>query len=249
MNDQSTHQAAEPPSQGTDQTDPPLLAATNLHKHYKLGPQDLHVLRGVDVVLNAGEWVAILGRSGSGKSTLLHLLGGLDRPDEGQVFFNGDNLFKLRGRRLDRYRNRHVGFVFQAYHLMPELTALENVLLGGMIGASLLTWPAKRNAMRRKATALLERVGLKDRMAHRPAKLSGGERQRVAIARALINEPDVLLTDEPTGNLDAETGSSILELFQQLHDQGQTIVTVTHDQRVAEMATRVLTLTQGVVEA
>lgn len=225
-----------------------MLDARGLHKQYRLGGEKLHVLRGVDMLVCRGEWLAILGRSGSGKSTLLHLLGGLDRPDEGEVFFNQDNLFELSSGRIDRYRNRHVGFVFQAYHLMPELNALENVLLGAMIGANLFTWPARRRKVRQRAVELLERVGLADRMKHRPSKLSGGERQRVAIARAMINEPDLLLTDEPTGNLDAVTGQSILDLFKGLHDQGQTIITVTHDARVAAMATRELTLTRGVIE-
>lgn len=225
----------------------PILQATRLHKHYKLGPQDLHVLRGVDLTLDTGEWIAILGRSGSGKSTLLHLLGGLDRPDEGTVTFQNEDLFKRRGAALDRYRNQHVGFVFQSYHLMPELSALENVLIGAMIGSSLLTWPSHRTKAREKAMQLLERVGLKDRLKHRPSRLSGGERQRVAIARSLINEPKMLLTDEPTGNLDAVTGGSILELFEQLHDEGQSIITVTHDQRVADLATRVMTLARGQV--
>ena len=225
-----------------------MLDARGLHKQYRLGGEKLHVLRGVDMLVCRGEWLAILGRSGSGKSTLLHLLGGLDRPDEGEVFFNQGNLFELSSGRIDRYRNRHVGFVFQAYHLMPELNALENVLLGAMIGANLFTWPARRRKVRQRAVELLERVGLADRMKHRPSKLSGGERQRVAIARAMINEPDLLLTDEPTGNLDAVTGQSILDLFKGLHDQGQTIITVTHDARVAAMATRELTLTRGVIE-
>ena len=210
-----------------------------------MGGTELRVLRGVDVAVGEGEMLAILGRSGSGKSTLLHLLGGLDRPDGGEVLFQGQDLFRFRGARLDRYRNRHVGFVFQFYHLLPELTALENVVMGAMLGESVLRWPRVRRGVRARAEALLERVGLGPRMRHRPSKLSGGERQRVAIARALINEPAVLLADEPTGNLDADTGHAILELFHELHADGQAMVLVTHDQKVADAADRVVTLVQG----
>ncbi|MEM9420863.1 MAG: ABC transporter ATP-binding protein [Planctomycetota bacterium] len=228
---------------------PAILQATNLHKRYRMGSSDLHVLKGVDVELHPGEMLAILGRSGSGKSTLLHLLGGLDQPNDGTVLFNQQNLFRLSGGALDRYRNRHVGFVFQFYHLLPELSALENVTIGAMLGSTVLGWPGKKRQVRERAESLLERVGLKERMKHRPAKLSGGERQRVAIARALINEPDVLLADEPTGNLDVDTGGSILELFHELHDEGQTMVLVTHDAKVAEAADRVVTLVNGQLAA
>ncbi|MFP4145257.1 MAG: ABC transporter ATP-binding protein [Phycisphaeraceae bacterium] len=232
-------------SQPTDLGADALLRATDLHKHYRMGGEDLHVLRGVGMSVARGEWLAVLGASGSGKSTLLHLLGGLDRPDSGAVWFGDTNVFRLRGGRLDRYRNRHVGFVFQFYHLLPELTALENVLVSSMIGRSIVAWPGHRGAARRRAAELLERVGLGERMKHKPAKLSGGERQRVAIARALMNEPDLLLADEPTGNLDAETGGHILELFRELHAGGQTIVMVTHDVTIAAAADRRLTLERG----
>lgn len=221
------------------------LTARGLHKHYQLGSVDLHVLRGVDVDVADGEWLAVLGRSGSGKSTLLHLLGGLDWPDEGRVVFNGQSVYDLRGRSLDRYRSQNIGFVFQFYHLLPELNALENVLIGSMVGRSTFGFLSDRAALRQRAAALLDRVGLSDRAAHRPSKLSGGERQRVAIARALINEPDVLLADEPTGNLDADTGGEIMDLFRSLHAEGQTIVMVTHDEKVAAAADRRLTLVRG----
>jgi len=222
-----------------------LLVARGLHKNYRIGGKNLHVLRGVDVDVARGEWIAVLGASGSGKSTLLHLIGGLDQPDQGSVSFDQKNIFELHGGALDRYRNRHVGFVFQSYHLLPELTALENVLIGSMIRSSMLGWPGRRGEARRHAAELLDRVGLGDRMKHRPSKLSGGERQRVAIARALVNQPDVLLADEPTGNLDAETGKQIMNLIQELHEQGQTIVMVTHDQDIAAAADRRLWLRAG----
>ena len=222
-----------------------IIQATNLERSFHEAGRELHVLRGVDLTINKGEWVSILGRSGSGKSTLLHLIGGLDRPTQGSVVFDGTEVFKLSGGSLDRYRNRHAGFVFQFYHLLPELTALENVLLGSMLGSSVFSWPGKRKAARQTAIEMLERVGLQDRLTHRPAKLSGGERQRVAIARALVNRPSVLLADEPTGNLDADTAGSIMELFRGLHKDGQTIVMVTHDQAVAGAGDRVVTLVKG----
>ena len=222
-----------------------LLSTSDLHKHYRMGDENLHVLHGVNLSIQRGEWLAILGASGSGKSTLLHLLGGLDRPNKGQVHFNGQDVFSLRSNDLDRYRNRHAGFVFQFYHLLPELTALENVLIASMIGRSMLGWLGVKAKMHRRAAEVLDRVGLAERLHHRPAKLSGGERQRVAIARSLMNEPDVLLADEPTGNLDAETGGQILDVMGDLHRDGQTIVMVTHDQRIAEVASRCLTLVAG----
>ena len=225
-----------------------IIQATNLKRSFHEAGRELHVLRGVDLSIKQGEWLTILGRSGSGKSTLLHLIGGLDRPTSGSVVFDGTDIFSLRGAKLDRYRNRHAGFVFQFYHLLPELSALENVLVGSMLGSSILAWPGKRKASRARAVEMLERVGLGDRMTHRPAKLSGGERQRVAIARALVNRPSVLLTDEPTGNLDADTAVSILDLFKSLHREGQTIVMVTHDQTVANAGDRVVTLVKGKLE-
>jgi ABC-type lipoprotein export system ATPase subunit len=191
----------------------------------------------------------VLGASGCGKSTLLHMLGGLDRPDEGAVHFDGQDIFRLRGGRLDRYRSRHVGFVFQFYHLLPELTALENVLIGAMISRSLLQWPGQRKALRDRAVELLDTLGLGQRLRHRPSKLSGGERQRVAVARALINQPDVLLADEPTGNLDVDTGRQLLDVFRSLHARGQTIVMVTHDAQIAAAADRRWRLTRGQLQS
>ena len=222
-----------------------LLRAAELHKHYRMGSQDLHILRGVNLSIREGEWVAIVGSSGSGKSTLLHLLGGLDRPDEGRVRFADEDIFSGSSGNLDRYRTSKVGFVFQFYHLLPELNALENVLISAMVKRSALGWPAARRPMRRRAAELLDRMGLSARLRHKPNKLSGGERQRVAIARALINEPDVLLADEPTGNLDRATGRRILDVLSQLHAEGQTIVMVSHDEQVARRADRVLKLEAG----
>ncbi len=217
----------------SDRRHPTLLQAVGLHKHYHLGGHDLHVLRGVDLEVKRGRWLAIKGASGSGKSTLLHLLGGLDKPDRGTVRFDERDVFAQSSGAVDRYRNASVGFVFQFFHLLPELSALENVLVGAMVGSSVWSWGRRRSKAKPRAAALLEQLGLKERMRHRPSKLSGGERQRVAIARALINEPALLLADEPTGNLDAATGGQILDLFRSLHARGQTIVMVTHDDRIA----------------
>ncbi|MEM9416376.1 MAG: ABC transporter ATP-binding protein [Planctomycetota bacterium] len=228
---------------------PTILHATNLKRSFNEAGRELHVLRGVDLDVHRGEWLSILGRSGSGKSTLLHLIGGLDRPTAGKVLFNGDtDITQLRGGRLDRYRNAHVGLVFQQYHLLPELNALENVLIGAMLGHPLFAWPDQRKAARNRAEQLLDRVGLKDRLTHRPNKLSGGERQRVAIARALINKPQLLLADEPTGNLDIDTSASIMDLFHELHAEGQTLVMVTHDRAVADKGDRTVTLSKGKLE-
>jgi lipoprotein-releasing system ATP-binding protein len=226
-----------------------MLTAATLHKHYQLGPQDLHVLRGVDVAVRSGEWLAITGASGSGKSTLMHLLGGLDRPDRGKVFFQDEDVFAMDESQLNAYRSRHIGFVFQFYHLLPELTALENVLIAAMIRRSLISWPGARGEQFKRAGQLLKRLGLGDRLKHRPAELSGGERQRVAIARALMNAPAILMADEPTGNLDAETGTQIIDLFRQFHAEGQTIVMVTHDASIAAAADRQLVLEAGRLKA
>ncbi len=226
-------------------TPPPLLTVTALRRGYRMGSQQLDVLRDLNLEVTRGRWLAILGSSGSGKSTLLHLLGGLDRPDSGKVVFDGRDVFALRGGALDRYRNRHTGFVFQFYHLLPELNALENVVLAAMVGHSVPKWLGARRQLRDRAKQLLDQLGLANRLRHRPAKLSGGERQRVAIARALINQPDILLADEPTGNLDAQTGEQILDVLTQLHQGGQTIVMVTHDQRIARAADLTLTLQSG----
>ena len=226
----------------------PVLRVEDLHKRYRIGRETLHVLRGVDLEVAAGGWVCILGRSGSGKSTLLHLLGGLDTPDQGRVWFREQEIFKLKTAQRDRFRSVHVGFVFQFYHLLPELNVLENTLIAGMVHRSTPQWFSARGEVREHAASLLDDLGLGDRLKHRPNELSGGERQRVAIARALVNQPDVLLADEPTGNLDRDTGQTILDLFSRLRDQGQTVVMVTHDDLVADRADRIVHLEAGQVK-
>ena len=220
----------------------PLLSCANLHKTYSLGRVNVPVLRGVSMDVHEGEWVTVLGASGSGKSTLLHLLGGLDRPDKGpdsSLVFDGQQLVGAGGRTLDRHRTDSVGFVFQFYHLLPELTVLENVAIGSMVSG-------KGGSASRDAAELLDGVGLSHRLKHRPTELSGGERQRVAIARALVNQPRVLLADEPTGNLDRVTGESIQEMLASLkRERSLTLVMVTHDERVADRSDRVLRLEDG----
>jgi ABC-type lipoprotein export system ATPase subunit len=224
-----------------------LLEAHGLAKRYRSGSRTLEVLRGVDLTVGRGEFVAVLGRSGSGKSTLLHLLGGLDRPAEGEVRYDGQAVVRAGRRGSNAYRRGTVGMVFQAYHLLPELTAVENVTIAAMLGGGPAGWLRRRGSSRSRAEALLAKVGLADRASHRPSKLSGGERQRVAIARALMNEPAVLLADEPTGNLDAETGAEVMAVIEALHAGGQTIVMVTHDDAIADRADRQVVLERGKV--
>lgn len=222
-----------------------ILQAEGLFKSYRMGATIVEVLRGVDLTVRAGEFLAVVGASGSGKSTLLHILGALDTPDTGLVRFRERALGKLSNGGLNKFRNRSVGFVFQFYHLLDELNVLENVMLPAMAGSGLLGWLAGRYRVRKKAAELLEQFGLADRLRHKPYQLSGGERQRVAIARALVNEPPLLLADEPTGNLDSATGEGILSVLEQLNSDGQTIVMVTHDPNIADRATRIVTLADG----
>ncbi len=217
-----------------------LLSAKGLHKTYKLGQRSLEVLRGVDLELRRGEFLALRGASGAGKSTLLHLLGGLDTPNQGEIFLAGRNLARLGRRELARLRNKEVGYVFQAYYLLPELDALENVCLPARMAR---TSAAVAEARGRE---LLARVGLGERLEHKPYELSGGEQQRVAIARAMINQPDLILADEPTGNLDSHTGEEIIELLCALREEKQTtLIMATHDARVAARAPKVLELVDG----
>ena len=226
-----------------------LISLQNIHKTYKMGPTPVQVLRGVNLAVNEGEFVAIMGASGSGKSTFLHIAGALDRPDTGEAYFRGKPVSGMKRRARHHLRNREFGFVFQFYHLLPELNVLENVLLPAMIHAPF--YKAFVHARPRKAEALqlIEAFGLSQRIDHRPAQLSGGERQRVAIARALINQPSLLLADEPTGNLDAKTGRTILDVLIKLHkDKGQTILLVTHDPNVAQLADRTVHLAEGRIQ-
>ena len=226
-----------------------LLKAEDLHKSYKMGPTKVKVLKGVDLTIKKGEFVAIIGASGSGKSTLLHILGALDRPDKGIVKFDGQDLNQLGANALNKFRNKKVGFVFQFYHLLDELNVLENVYLPVMAGKSILGWLLNRNWAKNRARELLRTLGLSEREKHKAYQLSGGERQRVAIGRALMNEPVLLLADEPTGNLDWNTGNSILEVLESLNRAGQTIVMVTHDERIAHRAGRIVTLVDGKIKS
>jgi len=222
-----------------------ILKAEGIYKSYRMGATDVKVLKGVDLDVKEGEYVAIVGASGSGKSTLLHILGALDRPDKGAVAFNGRDLSRYGGSELNRFRNKMVGFVFQFYHLLDELNVLENVYLPTMVLRGVFGWISCRRKAEKRALELLEQLGLGERANHKPYQLSGGERQRVAIGRALMNEPSILLADEPTGNLDSATGNGILRVFEELNQAGQTIVMVSHDERVAQRAGRIVTLTDG----
>ena len=222
-----------------------ILRTNGVCRSYRMGATRVKVLKGVDLTVPAGEFLAIVGASGSGKSTLLHILGGLDRPDTGTVAFEGHDLHRLRSAQLNRFRNRKVGFVFQFYHLLDELNVLENVYLPAMVSESVWGWLFARRQAKKRARELLRQLGLPERATHKPYQLSGGERQRVAIGRALMNNPRVLLADEPTGNLDSATGNGILDLFVNLHQAGQTIVIVTHDDRIARRAGRTVTLADG----
>jgi len=224
----------------------PILRCEGVARSYRMGESTVRVLRGVDLSVRAGEFLAIEGRSGSGKSTLLHLLGALDRPDEGRILFEGQDLRSLSSRQRSDLRNACFGFVFQFYHLLPELNLLENVLLPSLIRHSPRAWRRARRETETRAAEILQELGMAHRLRHRPSQLSGGERQRAAIARALMNRPRVLFADEPTGNLDAETGRQIMDVLEGLHESGgQTIVMVTHDRGLAREADRVLLLADG----
>ncbi|HMJ57914.1 MAG TPA: ABC transporter ATP-binding protein [Gemmatimonadales bacterium] len=217
-----------------------LIQGRSLAKTYRLGQVDVAALRGVDVDVRPGEFVAITGPSGSGKSTLMHILGCLDTPTSGSYRLDGEDVSGLTGKRLAQVRNRKVGFVFQTFNLMPRLSVEENVALplkyrGGIA----------RGERRARALRLLERLGLAERVGHRPDELSGGERQRVAIARALVGEPAILMADEPTGNLDSASGAEVMRTFAELHGAGHTIVLVTHDPNVAARAERVIQMSDG----
>jgi len=225
----------------------PILHARTIHRSYGSGRTEVKVLRGTSIDAAEGEFLVVMGSSGCGKSTLLHILGALDAPDRGSVAFRGRTIFDLPAAERGRYRNCDIGFVFQFYHLMPELNVLENVLIPRMVTHSIWNWSSGRREAKNEAMKMLERMGLSERAKHRPSELSGGERQRVAIARALINHPALLLADEPTGNLDETTGGEILKLLTELNQAGQTIVMVTHDAKVASLAHRRVHLSEGVI--
>jgi len=222
----------------------PILTARGVRKSYLMGRRWLEVLRDVELTVRRGEFLALRGASGAGKSTLLHLLGGLDLPNAGEIIFDGADLRALPARALARLRNRRVGFVFQAYHLLPELSALENVALPARMAR------LDANEAAAKGRDLLKRVGLGERLDHRPYELSGGEQQRVAIARALINQPDLILADEPTGNLDSHTGEEIIRLLCELREERRaTLIMATHDAKIAARAPRVVELADGTLAA
>jgi lipoprotein-releasing system ATP-binding protein len=228
----------------------PLLSAVNLHKTYRKNAVVVPVLGGLDLEVHPGEFLSVVGASGSGKSTLLHLLGTLDRPDEGRIYLEGRRIDSVPSRERDALRNRTFGFIFQFYHLLPELTALENVLMPQMIEHSVFGWWSRRRELKARGAELLERVGLGHRLKHKPRELSGGEMQRAAIARALVNHPRVLLADEPTGNLDADTGADIVRLLRDLNRlDGLTIVMVTHNLELVGETDRVVRLVSGRVES
>ena len=214
----------------------------DLTRTYQLGPQDIFALRGVDLIINHGEYVAIMGPSGSGKSTLMNIVGCLDRPSGGHYILDGIPVESMSDDELASVRNKKIGFVFQTFNLLSRTTALQNVELP-LVYAGVAT-----NDRQERARRALERVELADRMSHRPNQLSGGQRQRVAVARALVNNPSILLADEPTGNLDSKTGAEIMTLFERLHQAGNTIVLVTHEADVAAFAYRTIYLRDGQVE-
>ena len=225
----------------------PVLRAVGVHKSYAIGSREIPVLRGVDLTIQAGEKVALLGASGAGKSTLLHLLGLLDTPTRGEVQVLGQPTSGTSAAAA-KLRNRHVGFVFQFYHLIPELTALQNVLLAQMMDASVLRYMGARSRCKQRAVEMLTQVGLGERLHHRPSELSGGERQRCAIARALIAEPSVVLADEPTGNLDSQTAEGVVELMFSIQERRKlAFLLVTHDEELAGRCDRIIRMKDGVV--
>jgi len=223
----------------TDERD--CILVKKLSKRYGTATGDPEVLRGVDLTVRRGEMLCLMGRSGSGKSTLLHIVGGLDREYEGSVSFFGEDFSRLSDQALANLRNQHIGFVFQAFHLLSHVSCLDNVLLPNAFSLS----PLPQKEAKERARGALERVGLADKQKSRPGELSGGQKQRVAIARALFFHPQVLLCDEPTGNLDDVTGQQIIDLFSELHREGLTLVLVTHEPRVASATTRVVMLKNG----
>lgn len=219
-----------------------LLQITDIKRDFKLGNETLHVLKGIDLVIEKGEYVALMGPSGSGKSTLMNILGCLDTPTSGQYILNGKDVSKMTDGELADIRNKEIGFVFQTFNLMPRTTALDNVALP-MVYAGI-----GKEKRRARAKEVLELVGLSDRMTHKPNELSGGQRQRVAVARALVNYPSIILADEPTGNLDSKTSHEIMALFNEIHQKGNTVILVTHEEDIARHAHRIIRLRDGIID-
>ena len=227
-----------------------IVVARDVTKSYRRSKTIVPVLKGVDFSAERGKITAIIGQSGSGKSTLLHLLGTLDKPDSGEIHFDGQRTDNLPARKRDAFRNKQLGMIFQFYHLLPELTLLENIVAPAMIGQSIFSYFRNRSSIVQRAKTLAEMVGLSHRLHHKPCELSGGEMQRTAIARALVTDPQLLLADEPTGNLDQESGQSILQLMRNLNrDTGLTIVMVTHDENIAAQCDALVRLKSGKLEA
>lgn len=226
----------------------PVMTVKGLHKSYRKGKLEVPVLKGVNLSIPTGDFTTIIGTSGSGKSTLLHLLGTLDAPDEGEILYNGRRIDNLPAREKETLRNREFGMIFQFYHLLPELTTLENVLVPKMVQDGFWTYLRNKKAYKKRATELLEMVGLGHRLRHKPNELSGGEMQRTAIARSLISDPLVLLADEPTGNLDADNGKEVLDCLAALRkNENLTVIMVTHDDSLAEKSDHTIRLVNGVV--
>lgn len=220
----------------------PLIKITDLKRNFILGSETIYVLKGIDLEINKGEYVALMGPSGSGKSTLMNLLGCLDTPTSGTYILNGKDVSQMHDDELAEIRNKEIGFVFQTFNLMPRTTALDNVALP-MVYAGYSK--SERNV---RATEVLTQVGLADRMDHKPNELSGGQRQRVAVGRALVNKPSIILADEPTGNLDSKTSEEIMALFGEIHKNGNTVILVTHEEEIAAYAHRIIRLRDGIIE-
>lgn len=221
----------------------PLIKITNIKRDFALGNETVYVLKGIDLEINKGEYVALMGPSGSGKSTLMNLLGCLDTPTSGSYILNGKDVSQMKDDELAEIRNKEIGFVFQTFNLLPRTTALDNVALP-MIYAGF-----SKSERNKRAAEVLEQVNLADRMDHQPNQLSGGQRQRVAIARALVNNPSIILADEPTGNLDSKTSEEIMKLFNEIHSNGNTVILVTHEEEIAAYAHRIIRLRDGLIES
>ena len=221
----------------------PLIKITNIKRDFPLGNEIVYVLKGIDLEINKGEYVALMGPSGSGKSTLMNILGCLDTPTSGTYILNGKHVSEMQDDELAGIRNKEIGFVFQTFNLMPRTTALDNVALPMVYAGH------SKSERVERATEVLTQVGLQDRMDHKPNQLSGGQRQRVAVARALVNKPSIILADEPTGNLDSKTSVEIMNLFNEIHANGNTVILVTHEEDIAAHAHRIIRLRDGLIES